>query len=94
MSDVIEPFEMSGQMAETNIEEEKSRLEKFVNDSIHDEGYVPVLDIDPQWYLHYNHDTNVYDFTLTIYGAKVKDAWKYAGMMDGKLIEKYTPAPK
>jgi hypothetical protein len=94
MSNVLEPFELTGEIGEVSVEEEKRRLEKFVIDSMKDEGYVLVLDIDPQWWLHWNHEKNVHDFKLILYGVKAKDAWKYSGMMDGKLIEKYMPKPK
>lgn len=94
MHDTLEPFELDGEIGETNVEQEKARLEKFVGDSMRDEGFVMVLDIDPLWALHFNHVKHVYEFKLIVYGAKVKDAWKYSGMMDGKLIKRYMPKNK
>ena len=34
-------------------------------------GYVPRLDIDPNFTIQYNHTKDYYEFTLTIYGTYV-----------------------
>lgn len=34
-------------------------------------GYVPRLDIDPQFTIKYNNEKDYYEFTLTVYGTYV-----------------------
>lgn len=94
ITDKIEPFYLEGTIREENIDQEKDRVEAFTRMSMLDEGYVEVLDIDPQWTLHYDFQKNVFDFKLTMYGVEVEEAWRYSGWMSGQLIERSTPKPK
>ena len=94
MHESIESFKMTGVLSDANVEREKARIEKFFTDALRDEQFIPVLDIDPQWSMNYDFDKDAFVFELTVYCAREEDSWAYAGLMDGKLIPKYTPAPK
>ncbi len=49
------------------------RLEvaKLKIEEMREEGYVPRLDIDPNFTIQYNHTKDYYEFTLTVYGTYV-----------------------
>jgi hypothetical protein len=42
---------------------------KLLTDEMRSNGYVPVLDLDPQWSIKYNHLKDNYSFQLEIYGV-------------------------
>ena len=42
---------------------------KLLTDEMRSNGYVPVLDLDPQWSVKYNHLKDNYSFQLEIYGV-------------------------
>jgi len=42
---------------------------KLLTDEMRSNGYVPVLDLDPQWSVKYNHQKDNYSFQLEIYGV-------------------------
>jgi hypothetical protein len=42
---------------------------KLLTDEMRSHGYVPVLDLDPQWSVKYNHQKDNYSFQLEIYGV-------------------------
>lgn len=90
MHDKIEPFHLSGEIMESALLKEQERIVEFLEGSMRDDGYIPVLDIDPQWSLEYEVDKGIYKFDLTIYGVKEENAWDYAGTMNGKLIPRTT----
>ena len=50
-------------------------------DEMRTKGYVPVLDLDIQWSLRYNHDKDNYAFNLEMYGVFVgkKKSWELEG---------------
>jgi len=59
-------------------------FQKLLEDSMRDEGIVPLLDVLPAFSLEYINDT--YKFKLTMHGVMVgKEATKWQGMSDGKL---------
>lgn len=60
-------------------------FQKVMEDSMKDEGMVPMLDIEPAFSLEY-HDGR-YKFVMTLHGVKVKgDAYKWHGMSNGRLL--------
>lgn len=64
-------------------------------------GYVPRLDIDPDFTISYNEERNVFSFKLTIYGTfvgKKKSRWiigidgtKLISIQQNKLAESLQP---
>jgi hypothetical protein len=61
-----------------------------------DEGYVPVLDLDPNITVDFVPDTGVFLMSVVVYGVKVgiEKSWEYEGMTANKLIPKSTPKNK
>lgn len=97
MHDDIKTFTLEGELADSNLVQEKDRLVEFLEGQIRDLGSVPVLDLEPQFTLEYLPKSETYEFTLTIYGVPIEgedDAWSLAGMMNGKIIPKDTQKDK
>jgi hypothetical protein len=93
MHDEVKRFPLDGEIVDSgNLVTAKERLVNFVETQMRDEGYVPVLDLEPQFTLDYNLDTEGYSFKLSVYGVHVgkEGAWQSAGMMNGKMITKPT----
>lgn len=86
----IKRFSLDGAIREKNIEVEKKRMEGFLESSMTDDGFVRVLDLDPQWSIVYDFENELYDFKLSLYGVKVKEAWAYSGIMGGVLVKRYS----
>lgn len=59
-------------------------------------GYVRVLDIDPMFSVEFIQETSNYNFILTVHGIYVgkAKAWDIEGILQGKLIHRYTHLPK
>lgn len=96
MHDEIKRFYLDGEIGHDNLIEAKERLVNFLETQMRDNGYVPALDLEPQFTRSYDLERDTYDFVLTIYGIQVgrESAWKNAGIMSGKMIQKYTPQAK
>lgn len=93
MHDDINKFSLDGEIKDSgNIVEQRERLVNFLETQMRDEGIVPALDLEPQFTLDYNSETEGYNFQLTVYGIEVgkEEAWQVAGVMSGKPIAKYT----
>lgn len=90
MHDDIKRFHISGTTSDRNLIAEKERLSRFLETEMRGEGFVPVLDLDPQLTLDYDTKTETFAFTLSVWGSKVeKDkAWLVDGLMAGKMIMK------
>jgi hypothetical protein len=58
----------------------KNEFIRLISLNMRDEGYVPRLDIDPDFTIYYNNDKDYYEFTLTAYGT-------YLGRKKSKCIE-------
>ena len=60
----------------------KSRLmyEKLLLQQMRDRGYVPVLDLEPQFSIKYNESKDTYSFNLEMFGV-------YVGKKKAKEIE-------
>lgn len=97
MHDEIHKFSLDGQIGDANLVEAKERLVLFLEDKMRDEGFVPALDIEPQFTLDYRPKDETYDFILTVYGIWVgreSACNTIAGMMSGKPIMKFIPSDK
>lgn len=90
MHENIKAFHDRGTMnGNINVIQEKERLVADLETSMRDSGYVPVLDLDPQFTRTLVGDS--YEFRLTIYGVKIKeDAWQVTGISSGKLLRSTT----
>lgn len=90
MHDEIKKFSLEGEMADTNISQNKERLVEYVESLMRDYSFVPALDLEPQFTVNYNPDTEVFNFQLSVYGVKVEreSVWDTSGVMSGKKIPK------
>jgi len=96
MHDEIERFALDGEIDSSNLVEAKDRLVHFLEQSMRDAGFVPALDLEPQFTREYNPETEKYNFQLSVYGIKVgrTRACELAGVMGGKTILSSTQRPK
>lgn len=90
MHNDIKAFREFGLISDANLEQSKDTLVRSLKDHMRLEGYVPVLDIEPQFTMDYNEKIEAFEFCLTVYGAKVDEVKGCVGIMDGKKIMKYT----
>lgn len=71
-------------------EEHLAMKKHFVTDQIIREmrsnGCVPVLDLFPQMETSYDHERELFHYTVVVYGVEVDDAWMYEGWLDGRLL--------
>ena len=97
MHDDIKRFSLDGEIDSSNLVEEKERLIQFLETQMRDSGFVPALDLEPQFTRNYVPAKESYSFELSCYGihvGKVK-AWELAGIMGGKTIHSsITRSPK
>lgn len=96
MHDDIERFSLDGEIDSSNLVEAKDRLVQFIEAQMRDNGFVPCLDIEPQFTRDYNAEKEIYNFQLSVYGIKVgrAKACETAGIMGGKAIMSSTQSPK
>lgn len=68
----------------------KEYYTKILEDQMRTSGYVPVLDLDIQFFISYNLDNDTYNFSIHIYGMYVgkKKAQKIIGFSGYSFIEK------
>jgi hypothetical protein len=89
----IKRFELSGQITDDIfIPRMKQEYVRLLNDKMKDTGYVPRLDIDPDWSISYTG--NYYEFTLSVYGSYIgkKNALCIEGLDKNRPI--FTPPSK
>lgn len=96
MHDDIKKFLLHGEMSDSNVVQTKERLVEAVEADMRDQGFAPVLDMEPQFTMDYVEHRGKFNFSLTVYGSYVgrDDSWHTAGVMAGKKIPKFTPATK
>lgn len=96
MHDEIKKFSLEGELQDTNLVTIKERLVFSLESLMRDYGFVPALDLEPQFTLDYKPDAQAYEFTLSVYGVHVgkEQAWSVSGVMDGKPIQKLTHQSK
>jgi hypothetical protein len=94
MHDEIKKFSLQGELSEKNIVQNKERLVDYVESLMRDYGYVPALDVEPQFTLDYSPEREAFNFTLSAYGVQIdkEKAWSTGGIMSGKEIPKYSPS--
>ena len=90
---MIRRFAITGTYLETRVVQTKETVHSFLVNSMKDEGYVPLLDVNPTWQTDYRGGDK-FEFVYTLQGVyvgKVK-AWESVGVMDGKLIPSSRPS--
>jgi hypothetical protein len=78
----IHDFWMSGVILDDSVfQSSRENYERLLVQQMRDKGYVPVLDMMPQFSVKYNQDKNEYGFNITMYGIFVgkKKAFKLEG---------------
>jgi hypothetical protein len=72
----------------------KSRLmyERILLQDMRDKGYVPVLDLEPQFSIKYNEIKDSYSFNLEMFGVYVgkKKAQEIEGFSGQQFYKRYT----
>lgn len=89
MNRKIKQFGFSGVIADDSaIPRMREQYRKMIEDGMREDGYVPVLDLDPIFNISYNEDKNTYDFSMYIHGVFVgkKKSKEYHGYSGQRLI--------
>lgn len=96
MHNEIKRFGLTGTITSDRFVSAREALIKDVEDSMRDEGFVPVLDLQPQFTREYDPDTETFSFEISVYGAYVgeEESWLIVGMTNGVPVEKYTRPQK
>lgn len=97
MHDEVRRFPLDGEIADaSNLVETRDRLVYFVETAMRDHGFVPALDLEPQFTLDYDLDKETYKFVLSVYGIYLgrEESWRCVGVMSGKKIMRSTPPAK
>lgn len=76
-----------GEYTEVKLIQTRDTLNRAMLDEMRDEGYIPLLDVNPVWATTYLGGER-FQYKLTMQGVHVgkERAWDYQGMMDGKLV--------
>lgn len=93
----IRRFHLTGTMAYDTFNKTKDNLVKDVEDSMRDEGFVPVLDLPDVFSRSYDPITETFDFEISIYGTYVgeEEAWQVGGKtVHGTVVERFTAPTK
>lgn len=95
MHDDIKRFELTGTITSDKFVSARESLVRELEASMRDGGFVPVLDLHPQFTREYNPETQDFNFTLSVYGTHVgEESWRIAGMMNGTPISRSTHQTK
>jgi hypothetical protein len=86
-SQMIRRFTYIGEYLETKLIQTRQELNTAIVVEMKDEGFVPLLDVNPVWATDYLGGER-FRFVFTMQGVYVgKDkAWQTLGVADGKLI--------
>lgn len=92
MHDDVKRFALTGEITSGTFVSARDALIKEVEDSMRDEGFVPVLDLNPQFTRTFNPETETFEFELSVYGAYVGEetAWDVGAWTNGTLTERST----
>jgi hypothetical protein len=94
MHDEVTRFPLEGVLTDKlNLAQHKERMVHFLEGDMRDNGFVPLLDMEPHYTQSYDPAGEHFVFKLSVYGVFVgkEKAWDVSGMMSGKIIPKYTP---
>lgn len=67
----INEWEVVGQFDPDSKFKARSKFEVVAEDQMRQEGRVPVLDRDTQWFISWDDDNEIYNFKLIMYGVYV-----------------------
>ena len=88
----IHNFTMSGEIGDdSKIIKSRETFERTLVQQMRDRGYVPVLDMAPQFNLSYLEKKNTYGFMLTMFGVYVGK--KKAMILEGFTGHEFVPRP-
>lgn len=92
MHDEIKRFALTGEVDSGTFVSARDALIQEVEATMRDEGYVPVVDLIPQFTRMFKPETGTFDFELSVYGAFVGEdkAWEVRAWTNGTLIERST----
>jgi hypothetical protein len=82
---------MSGIIKDDSIfQKSRENYERLLVQQMRDKGYVPVLDMQPQFNVKYSEDKDHYTFNLVMYGIYIgkSKSLKYEGFSGQSLIAK------
>jgi len=85
----IKAFPLEGILKDDSvIISQKENYYRLLDSHMRSSGYVPVLDLDPQFSLEYNSDKDTYNFIYVIFGVYVgkKKSLKYIGYSGNVLV--------
>lgn len=85
----IKKFGFDGIIADdASIPRMRSQYQSMIVKGMRDSGYVPVLDLDPLFYISYDSSKNHYNFNIYIHGVYVgkKKSKMYDGYAGQRLI--------
>lgn len=91
MSKNIKKFGFSGVIFDdAHMYGKKQYYTKLLEDEMRTSGYVPVLDLDIQFFTSYNYQLDSYNFSIHMYGVYVgkRKAQKIVGFSGQQFIEK------
>jgi hypothetical protein len=73
---------------DSEIISQKEIYYRLLDTHMRESGYVPVLDLDPQFNLEYNHEKDNYNFTYVVFGVYIgkKKSLQYVGYSANVLI--------
>lgn len=96
MHDSIKRFHLNGTVTSDKFVTTRENLIKEVEDEMRDEGFVPVLDLIPQFTREYNPDDGTFVFELSVYGVEVgeEESWNIVGVTHGVTVERSTRRTK
>ena len=85
----IKKFGLEGIIADdSDLPRLRFQYEKTIITGMRDSGYIPVLDLDPLFYISYDEIKNYYNFEIYLHGVFVgtKQAMLYDGYAGQRLI--------
>lgn len=93
MHDDIKRFHLTGTVTSDTFVSTRERLIEDLEASMRDEGYVPVLDLPPQFTRDFDAENETFEFVLSCYGTFKGEerSWLVAGIMNGREILRSTP---
>ena len=87
----IKDFSLEGEIADDSfISGHRVKMEKIMEGHMRGMGYVPHLDLDSQYTIEYNQETETFRFYLVVYGVFVgkKKAREIVGRMGSIFVYK------
>ncbi len=84
---IIRRFQLPGTVAGDKIVQSRDTHRRAMLNLMRDEGFVPLLDLDPVWEQQWIKD-DIFGFVYTMQGVYVGEdkAWQTEGVLAGKLI--------